>query len=477
MNVVLKKWQAALLVTITLFSISTSIIMISDLDKPAHYNLLFLLPLMFSFIIFVFAKVIKGVLNNLGLTIILMLLFMRLVVSPFFLFLGGYIGKIAINVNQNTQISILLVIYETVAIISTLFLLISKEKQYTDNITDCAKLTFVINKKYISIIFVLVLFQIAIFIYTPEILEAYRSIFDIKNKNFTHLEYLHIIRRYATSFPRRFSLVTGRYLMNLLKLIFPAAIILLINGKKKSNFRLYISYIVILTQFLMIDDAIARSFIYSTILFMLLNYIYSFDIKYIAKILILASIAVIAYWIIRLRVSDYNFFQYFSINFNAYFSGVNIVSGSFNLPRNIELRLKYFLYDYLKSIPYGNTIFSLDDTDMAIFFNSANGTYGQIPTTIGSGYYYFGFLLAPIYSVIFTIMAYKMGVKLNRTSNLISKTRYLFLIITFAMGIIMYNIQITLTMIFSTAVPMYIIERIAYGSPNKWMKATDGCGG
>ena len=203
----------------------------------------------------------------------------------------------------------------------------------------------------------------------------------------------------------------------------------------------------------MIDDAIARSFIYSTILFMLLNYIYSFDIKYIAKILILASIAVIAYWIIRLRVSDYNFFQYFSINFNAYFSGVNIVSGSFNLPRNIELRLKYFLYDYLKSIPYGNTIFSLDDTDMAIFFNSANGTYGQIPTTIGSGYYYFGFLLAPIYSVIFTIMAYKMGVKLNRTSNLISKTRYLFLIITFAMGIIMYNIQITLTMIFLQLYP------------------------
>ena len=98
---------------------------------------------------------------------------------------------------------------------------------------------------------------------------------------------------------------------------------------------------------------------------------------------------------------------------------------------------------------------------MAIFFNSANSTYGQIPTTIGSGYYYFGFLLAPIYSVIFTIMAYKMGVKLNQTSNLISKTRYLFLIITFAMGIIMYNIQITLTIIFSTAVPMYIIERIA----------------
>ena len=47
--------------------------------------------------------------------------------------------------------------------------------------------------------------------------------------------------------------------------------------------------------------------------------------------------------------------------------------------------------------------------------------------------------------------------------------RYLFLVITFSMGIIMYNIQITFSKIFAIALPMYLIERIAYGSPGKWM--------
>lgn len=131
------------------------------------------------------------------------------------------------------------------------------------------------------------------------------------------------------------------------------------------------------------------------------------------------------------------------------------------------MRLQYFLYDFLKAIPFGNTLFALRETYSQIYFNLMNDTTGQIPTTIGSGYYYFGFLLSPIYSVVFARMAYKMGQKANQASNAISKLRYIFLTITFSMGIIMYNIPITLTNLLGVGLPMYIIEKFAYGKHRK----------
>ena len=63
-----------------------------------------------------------------------------------------------------------------------------------------------------------------------------------------------------------------------------------------------------------------------------------------------------------------------------------------------------------------------------------------------------------------------MGQKANQTFNLISKVRYLFLAITFSMGIIMYNVKITLTNFFSVAVPMYLIERFAYKNNENFVK-------
>ena len=467
MNTTLKKWQALILTTIILISFSVSIILLADFDKPTHYNLLFVLPLIYALYLLVYAKLFKSFFDNLGITLILGLLFVRLVISPIFKFLGGYNDKIILDASHNTPIAIILVAYETIAIMTTLFLLVKKypDKENKSNISNCS---FQVNRRYIGVLFILVIIQISIFIYTPGLLEGYRSIFGIKDPTFTHLEQTYITQKYGTSFGAKLSLVTGQYLMKLLRLLLPNTIIILINRKKRNKYRKVLSYFVLLSQLFLIDGAIARSIIYILISFLLISYIYPYKrIKKIAKILIISSISVIFYWLFRSNLVGGEINQYFSSVFNSYFSGVNIVSGSFNLPKDYGIRLQYFLYDFLKAIPYGNTIFALSETDSQIFFNLVNGTTGQIPTTIGSGYYYFGFLLSPIYSIIFAVMAYKTGQKANQASSLISKLRYLFLTITFSMGIIMYNIPITLTNLFSVGIPMYIIEKFAYGKHKK----------
>lgn len=467
MNTTFKKWQALILTTIVLISFSVSIILLTDFDKPTHYNLLFVLPLIYALYLLVYAKLFKSFFDNLGITLILGLLFVRLVISPIFKFLGGYNDKIILDASHNTPIAIILVAYETIAIMTTLFLLVKKypDKENKSNISNCS---FQVNRKYIGVLFILVIIQISIFIYTPGLLEGYRSIFGIKDPTFTHLEQTYITQKYGTSFGAKLSLVTGQYLMKSLRLLLPNTMIVLINRKKRNIYRKSLSYMVLLIQLFFIDGAIARSVIYMLISFLLISYIYPYKrIKKIAKILIISSIVVIFYWLFRSNLVGKEITQYFSTIFSTYFSGINIVSGSLNLPRNLGTRLQYFLYDFLKAIPYGNTIFALSETDSQIYFNLINGTTGQIPTTIGSGYYYFGFFLSPIYSIIFTIMAFKMGRKANQTPILISKLRYLFLTIYLSMGIIMYNIPITLTNLFSVGIPMYIIERLAYGKHNK----------
>ena len=439
MNTTLKRWQMFILIFMILISLSTSMLILLDFDKPSYYNLLFVLPLIFGLYLLVYAKLFRRLFTNLGITMILGFMFIRLVISPLFKFLAGYVDTIKLNVEFNTPISIILVAYETTAIITVLSLLLKKSFQ-KENKQNFNNYLSDINKRYIGILFILIIIQIATFIYTPGLLDGYRSIFDIGDVTFTHLEMTYIIRKYSTSFGTKLSLVTGQYLMKLLRLLLPSVIIIWINREKKSKYRQALSYIMIIPQFFMIDGAIARSIIYTVILYLLINCIYPHNTtKKIGKILIISFIAVVFYWIFRFNLLGGEIVQYFSTKFNCYFSGVNIVSGSLNLPRDLELRVFYFIYDFLKSIPYGNTIFSLEQTDMGIYFNLINGTFGQIPTTIGTSYYYFGFLFAPTYSIIFAIMAYKMGEKANQTSNLISKTRYLFLTIYFSMGIIMYN--------------------------------------
>ena len=126
MNTTLKKWQALILTTIILISFSVSIILLADFDKPTHYNLLFVLPLIYALYLLVYAKLFKSFFDNLGITLILGLLFVRLVISPIFKFLGGYNDKIILDASHNTPIAIILVAYETIAIMTTLFLLVKK---------------------------------------------------------------------------------------------------------------------------------------------------------------------------------------------------------------------------------------------------------------------------------------------------------------------------------------------------------------
>ena len=181
-----------------------------------------------------------------------------------------------------------------------------------------------------------------------------------------------------------------------------------------------------------------------------------------AFVILLGCIAAIAWWIFK--SGDEDFFVQFSLRFSSYFSGVNVVSGAFNLPNDFSLKIRYFINDFLRSVPYGTTIFGLNFDTVATFFNEYSYSSGQIPTTIGMGYYYFGPIFAPIYSLMFANVACNAGEFLKRKQfgNPIRCLRLILMAFYFSMGVVMYNIDIIFATTCCLIFPMYVMERIGY---------------
>lgn len=301
---------------------------------------------------------------------------------------------------------------------------------------------------------------------------VYRTVFNISDEFFTNHEDSYIVDQYGTTFINKLTLVVGIYLMRAAVLIIPAVvIILLFQFWPKSLIANVVSYVVCFIPLFFISGAIARSLIYIVCLLLLRNYLFAPNSsnKKIIFIGILSVATIIAWWIFNAKLNEKSsIYNDLSNRFSSYFSGVNIVSGVFNLPNNFDYSLRYFIYDFTTTLPFGNTIFGTQEITVQPFFNNYNASYGQIPPTIGMGYYYFGPILAPIYSIIFAYIAIKNAERL-RTKNITNPFQYirvLYSIFVFSMGIIMYNIEITMTNTFCIIIPMFLMEKLAYGGKN-----------
>lgn len=444
-----------------IISIIVSFLLVIDGNKPEYYSLLFLLPLIFGVMSIVCKRIYIEIPSNLGITILVVLLFARLVISPLFMFLGNYEGTITLGIEYNTPLAIFLVLYETFAIFLLLYFQSGNKKD--DAIKEKLEYNNGEIKRYLIVVAALCFIALICYIITPELGLTYRTLEGMTNKDFTTLEDAYIVDTYGTTFIKKLSLVTGQYLVRGLSVIVPAVLIGRLSKNKCKRNRI-ISLLCCLIPLLFIGGAIARSLIYVVCLYLFYNFVFfgKLNVKTIIFVLGLAGIGVILWWIIR--GEDEDLFAQFSRRFSAYFSGVNVVSGVGNLPNSYEFKARYFLYDFIGSVPYGGTLFNISSERIQSFFNAYNQSQGQIPPTIAMSYYYFGLVLSPVYSLFFALIVVKAGKKLKK--NIYgSRMKYIRLLLTvfyFSMGIVMYNIEIIMTNFFSVLLPMIIIESISY---------------
>lgn len=445
-------------------AVIVSLIIALDRAIPTYYAFLPVMPLIFGFCCILFSDVFSYVPQNLGVTIILGLFFVRNIITPLVMFLGNYTGVIYLNIENNTTPAIFLVSLETVAVFCAMSLRLKKIAKKCCVADETGKeLSFKSLKKYFLVIMIVLFVLIVCDIIAPEMMDSYRTIFDIGEEHFANFEDSDIVRIYGTTFVKKLAIVLGRYIARALILIFPALIIAFTFYKNNLLYKL-LGFFVCFVPLFYIAGGIARSLIYMICLFLLYNHCTAKTSRLSNKQLlpIVIGVIVAGFW----WLYDYNSGELWSMlsgTLNAYFSGVNIVSGGFNLPNNMEYSMRYFINDFTSTIPFGGTIFGISYETVQSFFNSANYTFGQIPPTISMGNYYFGPALAPIYSIIFAILAVDSGNQLSNNRNMhpMKYIRLCFSVFQFSMGIVMYNIEITMIAVFSLILPMILIEKLS----------------
>ena len=441
-------------------SLIASVWILIDFDKPAYYSMLFLLPLSFSVSSICFRSLYKKAMENLGVMIILIFFFVKTVLSPLLMSIGGYSQMMFIHIEENTLYAILLMVYEVFTVF--FFLTYFSQTPLPEQSVLYEKKPNITQLYKMWLLFALVVFFACICL-APEILTSKRSIFQMNEQFFSNYEDTVTIEKYSGSFVTKFAAVTGNYMMKIMTVLLPAYLIIKI-ARKQTRFRKKLAFLVSLTPLLFVGGAIARSLIYVVSLLFLINYM--FHIHNFRKksfwLLGMGGIFVIVYWL--LTADSENIMGQLAGRFNSYFSGVNIVAGTFNLPENFSYRLKYLFQDFFRTIPYGNTIFNFSGDTVQQFFNNYNNTHGQIPPSIGMGCYYLGPLFAPVFSILFARISYLSGEQLrkNQSGNPFGCLRHILTVFYVSMGICMYNIEITMTNIYSVLLPMYILERFSY---------------
>ncbi len=467
----LNTFQAILCITIVVTSFVAVFVVLLDLNRPSCYMWLFVLPLFFGILSIVCYRLYSAVPFNLGITILLVLMFVRSVISPLLLVFGNYSVTISYNIEKNTTYAIMLVCYEMIAIFFTLFFLHTKNSNKSMLLGENLN-KYPVKKQqkiYRNLLFLLLVILLICFVVTPELMLGYRNILSMMDPKFSSVEDAYLVEKYGTTFVAKLTLVMGQYLMRIIPVFLPAYFMVVLAKKKDSQISKLISLILCAFPLFFIGGTIAKSIIYVVCLFFLYTYLYPSkrNTQRILVLFAIMAIFVLLYWLLRriATVGDGNlsdFFKSLSQPFSAYFSGVNVVSGVFNLPKEPEYMLRYFFFDTIGSIPFSNTIFGIEGQRIQGFFNEYNKTVGQIPPTIGMGYYYLGVFFAPTFSILFTIVSFNCAKKLNTEMNPFIRIRLLLTVFYFSMGIIMYSIEIIFTNFFSILLPMWIIEKIAY---------------
>ena len=123
----------------------------------------------------------------------------------------------------------------------------------------------------------------------------------------------------------------------------------------------------------------------------------------------------------------------------AYFLGPENVALAIEMSKNSSLSLLNVFYDIGRSVFGLSFIFKNFGATTVEIFNTYNYGYsrtnGQILSTIGYGYTYFGFLLAPIFVAFNLWISLKLEYLLKKTSSLIMIYLWSYLLMRFTVGI------------------------------------------
>lgn len=445
----------AVLTIVALLSLITSAY-IGSSDLPDQYSLLYVLPLMSCVLYTILVGAIGNYKPNISTLLIIVLTFIRYCILPLLMVLSGYQTVMAHASLTNGNAAILLMAYEFCVI--TIALVIANRKKI-----NAIQSSFVEERRGLLNFFVIgcLLYCILIVVVMPDIKEVFKSVIDIGEEDFTAREEVEGLE--VGSMKRAMRTLFG-VIFNVTRVLFPIYILqYVIKNRYSTTLVLLTICIIVILQFMLLTSTFAEAIVGTLIVLLSIN---KLDPQLAKKINLLAPIfsvlVVVVYFYSRYQIqTGFEVYtrnspiEYASSIVSAYFTGIDNVSGALNMPN--ERTAEYFISSLITTIPFNTTLFGPRELSFQQFFNDYNGMSGQIPASVGDGYYYFGYVLAPIFSFLLTYFSVYFNRKAESITFLWKYVAYMFISIVLALGTAMYNEMISLSWVNCWGIPILII--------------------
>lgn len=455
-----------LYLAIIAFSILTSLLVLSDYATPDYYANLYLLPLSYFLLCIFFVRLSNISISNITVWMIIVLYFVRNVFNPFIMRLENYSGLLKITTYHTVNNAVSLMIYETFMVFVTLYL-VSRNNKYKSNIKERKYGGKVkINIVY-SIVFILFVFCFASYVLIPEVRANFNTIFNSGSL---------INDNYSMASARISYGTIKRIVFSLSLFLFPIVqvsmgIILFIKIRKKFGNKfisIIISMLCLFINFLFISDNNMQTLYVALVQGLILIKMYpKYKIVLIQMVIGFFAIGILI--ILLAKMDSLSSFDRLSMTFQAYFQGVGNVAGVFNI--NNSNKASTLFYDFYYMIPFRNTLFNLSGDRLVIVFNKSNNVASQILPFIGQVYHYLGFVLAPIFSVIFTFIAVKIGNKIKHEENIFRYAYYILLVLHISFTLVSNNLTIFGMQYLTFLLPLYMLSTIT--GKNSTFKSVD----
>lgn len=466
-NIGFNKISLGIYLFLTFSSIIVTIYLLLLNNLPPNKSFLPLLPLAFSLGMFTFFKIYFYIDKKISLQLIVLTFYLRMVIVPFFMQFSSFErDRVVQHISEVFNTAIGLMIYEYFCVFILMALFVGKfAKVPTNNVQEDKKYNISINRngyrKFKLALYLLTIFAIFSVIFYPQILNNYKFFVFLNEEQ--SIEWYRKYNIAKESVPLLLFYLST-WTINIIKNIWVLVFILYLRKRKLNKFHLYISLFLILLNSLFSSGDTAYSIYFSMALLLILIYLYPNYKKKLSIIsfITIAGVAGLGLLTLALSKDGNNVFYNLSQTLQAYFSGPINVAVSLTM---VEYRSFYYiLSDFLISLPLIRTFFTslVSSTELfnQVMFGPNSGIGGQIIPSVGLGYFYFGFILAPIFSCLFVYYSMRFEYKAKLSTNVLYKFLYQFIMIVLALMPVLYNYYIFLIGFFTFILPTWIIIKL-----------------
>ena len=299
----------------------------------------------------------------------------------------------------------------------------------------------------------------------PQLRSNYKTILTLNVREFTSDTSIELSGGFAVR------VVDTLFSLNiqLLRIVLPTYVLYTLSVKYRESKIIHVTVLIFtILQFMVLSSTFAEALVADLVF--VYFYFQLYPERKARTLLILGASTlgmIIVFFSVRYTVSNGGYLSrtngkiyYYSQVLNSYFQGIDNISACLNIPSGY--RIEGMLGAIIKAIPFNTTIFGNTGLNrLTIYFNQFNNTKGQIIPTIGAGYYCFGTLLAPIYSVIFTYYALKYEDRARQNKDNINFISYFFLAVVFSLGVGAKSPSITLRWLLSWGSFLLIITSLS----------------